>query len=57
MNLFKSLLKNIVENPKTTVAGIAGVVGLFTPVSPIIVAAATSAALIAGACDPKKESK
>ena len=57
MNIFKSIVKNIVENPKTTVTGVLGVIGLFTPVSPVIVAAAASVALIAGAHDPKKDTK
>lgn len=57
MNFFKSIAKNILENPKTTITGVIGVVGLFTPISPVIVAVATSAALIVGAHDPKKETK
>lgn len=56
MNFFKTLLENA-KDPKTTVIGVLGIVGLFTPVSPVIIAAVTSAASIFLATSPKKETK
>ena len=54
MNFLKNLLENA-KDPKTTVIGVLGIVGLFTPVSPVIIAAATSAASIFLATSPKKK--
>lgn len=50
----KSILKHIGKNWKTTSAGVLGIIGLFTPVSPAVIAAAGMVGLIL-ASDPKKE--
>lgn len=58
MNKFlKTAAKNALKSPKTTIGGILAIVGLFTPVSPAIVAGAAAAGLIFGAADSKDDEK
>lgn len=57
MNILKSLGKNALHSPKTTIGGILAIVGLFTPISPAIVAGAAALGLILGAADPKSDDK
>lgn len=55
MNIFKKILRNAVKSPKTTIGGVLTLVGLFTPISPAIVAGAAAVGLIVGAVDPSKD--
>ena len=53
----KRAAKNAMSSPKTTIGGILAIIGLFTPVSPAIVAGAAAAGLIFGAADGKDDDK
>ena len=53
--LFKKLLSNVVNSPRTTIGGVLAIVGLFTPLSPAIIAGGAAVGLILGATDPKAE--
>jgi hypothetical protein len=53
--LFKKLISNVINSPRTTIGGILTIVGLFTPISPAIIAGGAAVALIVGATDPKSD--
>ena len=57
MNLPKKLLNNAIKSPRTTIGGILALIGLFTPLSPAIIAGGAAVGLILGATDPKADDK
>lgn len=57
MNILKKLANNAIKSPRTTIGGILALVGLFTPLSPAIIAGGAAVGLILGAADPKHEDK
>ena len=57
MNILKKLAKNAIKSPRTTIGGILALVGLFTPLSPAIIAGGAAVGLILGATDPKADDK
>ena len=57
MNIFKKLASNAIKSPRTTIGGILALVGLFTPLSPAIIAGGAAVGLILGATDPKADDK
>ena len=57
MNLPKKLLNNAIKSPRTTIGGILALIGLFTPLSPAIIAGGAAVGLILGAADPKADDK
>lgn len=57
MNILKKLANNAIKSPRTTIGGVLALVGLFTPLSPAIIAGGAAVGLILGASDPKHEDK
>lgn len=57
MKLLKTLANNAIKSPKTTIGGILAIIGLFTPLSPAIIAGGAAVGLILGATDPKPDDK
>jgi hypothetical protein len=57
MKLIKKLANNAIKSPKTTIGGILAIIGLFTPLSPAIIAGGAAVGLILGASDPKADDK
>jgi hypothetical protein len=53
--LFKKLISNVINSPRTTIGGVLAIVGLFTPLSPAIIAGGAAVGLILGATDPKSD--
>lgn len=55
MSFLSQVWANVVKSPKTTISGILTIVGLFTPVSPVITTVAAGLTLILGAGDGHKD--